>query len=50
MDLIDQVVEHFHQWALRHPLRGMKVEVVRLQGRTPLLLIDVPGTRATIAC
>jgi acetylornithine deacetylase/succinyl-diaminopimelate desuccinylase-like protein len=41
--LIDQVVERFHQWALRHPLRGMKLEVVRLQGRTPLLLIDVPG-------
>ncbi|HEY2105491.1 MAG TPA: M20 family metallopeptidase [Candidatus Binataceae bacterium] len=41
--LIDEVVERFHQWALRHPLRGMKAEVVQLQGRTPLLLIDVPG-------
>ena len=41
--LIDEVVEHFNQWALRHPLRGMKVEVVRLQSRTPLVLIDVPG-------
>ncbi len=41
--LIDQVVERFHQWALRHPLRDMTIEVVRLQGRTPLLLIDVPG-------
>jgi acetylornithine deacetylase/succinyl-diaminopimelate desuccinylase-like protein len=41
--LIDQVVERFHQWALRHPLRGMTIEIVRLAGRTPLLLIDVPG-------
>ncbi len=41
--LIDQVVERFHQWALHHPLRDMTVEVVRLEGRTPLLLIDVPG-------
>ncbi|HXR36967.1 MAG TPA: M20 family metallopeptidase [Candidatus Binataceae bacterium] len=41
--LIDQVVERFHQWALRHSLRDMTVEVVRLEGRTPLLLIDVPG-------
>jgi acetylornithine deacetylase/succinyl-diaminopimelate desuccinylase-like protein len=42
--LIDQVVASFHQWALRHPLRAMTIEVVRLEGRTPLLLIDVPGT------
>src|SRR5271163_2646740 len=41
--LIEQVVAQFHQWALRHPLRGMTTEVVRLEGRTPLLLIDVPG-------
>ncbi len=41
--LIDQVVALFHQWALRHPLSEMTIEVVRLEGRTPLLLIDVPG-------
>ena len=41
--LIDQVVALFHQWALRHPLCDMTIEVVRLEGRTPLLLIDVPG-------
>ena len=41
--LIDQVVERFHQWALGHPLIGMTIEVIRLKGRTPLLLIDVPG-------
>jgi acetylornithine deacetylase/succinyl-diaminopimelate desuccinylase-like protein len=41
--LIDQVVELFHKWALAHPLRGMKLDGVRLDGRTPLLKIDVPG-------
>jgi acetylornithine deacetylase/succinyl-diaminopimelate desuccinylase-like protein len=41
--LIDQVVSLFHQWAMRHPLSGMSIEVIRLEGRTPLLLIDVPG-------
>src|SRR5579885_656463 len=44
--LIDQVVERFHNWALAHPLRGMKIDVVRLDGRTPLLKIDVPGQGA----
>jgi acetylornithine deacetylase/succinyl-diaminopimelate desuccinylase-like protein len=41
--LIDLVVERFHNWAAAHPLRGMKIDVVRLDGRTPLLKIDVPG-------
>ena len=41
--LIDQVVALFHQWAMRYPLSDMTIEVVRLEGRTPLLLIDVPG-------
>jgi acetylornithine deacetylase/succinyl-diaminopimelate desuccinylase-like protein len=40
---IDQVVERFHQWAVHHPLNGMKADIVRLDGRTPLLKIDVPG-------
>jgi acetylornithine deacetylase/succinyl-diaminopimelate desuccinylase-like protein len=44
--LIDQVVERFRQWALRHPLRDMTIEVVRLADRTPLLMIDVPGEGA----
>jgi acetylornithine deacetylase/succinyl-diaminopimelate desuccinylase-like protein len=41
--LIDRVVERFHQWASEHPLRGMRIDVVRLDGRTPLLKIDVAG-------
>jgi acetylornithine deacetylase/succinyl-diaminopimelate desuccinylase-like protein len=41
--LIDRVVERFHQWALSHPLKGMKIDIVRVSGLTPLIKIDVPG-------
>src|SRR5262245_39719200 len=31
-------------WCRRHAIEGMKLEVVRLHGRTPLLFIEVPAT------
>src|SRR2546421_7966426 len=31
------------QWCRAQPVPGMRVEVRRLPGRTPLLLVDVPG-------
>src|SRR5512135_2087933 len=31
------------EWCQAHPLKGMQLEVARLPGRTPLLLIEVPG-------
>ena len=40
---IDQVVTRFEAWARKQPLRGMRVEVMRIDGRTPLLFIEVPG-------
>ena len=40
---MEKVVDRFRQWALRQPIRGMRLEVVRLEGRTPLLFIDIPG-------
>lgn len=30
-------------WCKDHPLQNMKLEVLQLPGRTPLLVIDVPG-------
>jgi len=30
-------------WCRRQPIRGMTVEISRLPGRTPLLLIEIPG-------
>jgi acetylornithine deacetylase/succinyl-diaminopimelate desuccinylase-like protein len=43
---MDQVVAMFEAWARRKiaPLKGATLEVVRLEGRTPVILIDIPGT------
>jgi acetylornithine deacetylase/succinyl-diaminopimelate desuccinylase-like protein len=40
---MDQVVARFEEWARRHPLKGMKFEVMRVDKRTPLIFIDIPG-------
>ncbi len=44
---MDQAVTLFETWARAQPIAGMKVEVVRLDGRTPLIYIDIPGTHAS---
>jgi len=41
---MDQAVALMEAWAKRQPIRGMQVEVVRLDGRTPLIFIDIPAT------
>ena len=40
---MDRVVARFENWARRQSIRGMKLEVVQLEGRTPLLFMDIPG-------
>src|SRR6202795_597565 len=40
---MDRVVARFEDWARRQSIRGMKLEVVRLEGRTPLLFMEIPG-------
>src|SRR5689334_5456205 len=40
---MDQAVALMEQWARAQPIAGMKLEVVRLAGRTPLIFIDIPG-------
>lgn len=40
---MEAAVQLMQRWAARQPLPGMRVEVLRLAGRTPLLFIDVPG-------
>jgi acetylornithine deacetylase/succinyl-diaminopimelate desuccinylase-like protein len=42
---IDAAVNHAEQWCRRNPIPGMKLEIVRLPGRTPVLLVEVPGER-----
>ncbi len=40
---MDDAVALMAAWASRQPVPGMKLEVVRLPGRTPLIYIDIPG-------
>jgi acetylornithine deacetylase/succinyl-diaminopimelate desuccinylase-like protein len=40
---IDSVVRHAEEWCRRQPVAGMRLEVVRLPKRTPLLFFEVPG-------
>ncbi len=40
---MDQAVALMEAWAKSQPIPGMQVEVVRLEGRTPLIYIDIPG-------
>jgi acetylornithine deacetylase/succinyl-diaminopimelate desuccinylase-like protein len=41
---MDQVVELARAWCVEHAPKGATVEVVREGDRTPVLLVDIPGT------
>ena len=43
---IDRAVDHMVRWAKEkiRALPGATIEVVRLKGRTPVILIETPGT------
>ena len=41
---MDKAVELFVTWAKAQPIAGMKLEVVRLDKRTPLIFIEVPAS------
>jgi acetylornithine deacetylase/succinyl-diaminopimelate desuccinylase-like protein len=40
---MDQAVQQFERWSREQPIKDMQVEVVKLEGRTPVLFIDIPG-------
>lgn len=40
---MEAAVQLMKRWAEAHAVPGMTVEVLRLPGRTPVLMIDVPG-------
>jgi acetylornithine deacetylase/succinyl-diaminopimelate desuccinylase-like protein len=40
---IERVICLAEAWAKKQPVHGLKVEIVRLPGRTPLLYFDVPA-------
>jgi acetylornithine deacetylase/succinyl-diaminopimelate desuccinylase-like protein len=45
---IDAAVKLAEDWCRKHAVQGMKMEVVRLPGRTPVLFIEVPGKGNTV--
>jgi acetylornithine deacetylase/succinyl-diaminopimelate desuccinylase-like protein len=44
---IESVVTLAERWVRKQPVRGLAVEIVRLQGRTPVLVFEIPATHAT---
>ncbi|WP_418318244.1 M20 family metallopeptidase [Piscinibacter sakaiensis] len=43
---IDRVVRDAAAWVERQQVAGLKLEVVRIEGRTPVIFFEVPATRA----
>ncbi|MDH5345897.1 MAG: M20/M25/M40 family metallo-hydrolase, partial [Gammaproteobacteria bacterium] len=40
---MDKAVQLLEKWCAAQPIRGMKTEVIRLPGRTPILFMEIPG-------
>src|SRR4029450_6160532 len=40
---IDRAVTLITDWARKRKIEGLSIEVVRLEGRTPVILMEVPG-------
>ncbi|KTD22381.1 M20 family metallopeptidase [Legionella londiniensis] len=40
---MNKAAEHLAAWCRANSVEGMKLDVLRLEGRTPLILIDIPG-------
>jgi acetylornithine deacetylase/succinyl-diaminopimelate desuccinylase-like protein len=43
---LERVVQEAASWAEQQPVRGLKLEIVRLAGRTPVIFFEVPATRS----
>src|SRR5215469_14608217 len=42
---LDRAAALIDEWSRRRPIEGLAVETVRLLGRTPVILMEVPGRR-----
>ncbi|MDL2338110.1 MAG: M20 family metallopeptidase [Pseudomonadota bacterium] len=42
---IERVIRDAAQWVERQPVAGLKLEIVRLPGRTPVIFFEAPATR-----
>ena len=45
---MERAVTLMEAWARAQPIPGMRLEVVRLEGRTPLIFIDIPASGADV--
>ena len=47
---MEDAVKLIADWCQQQPINGMSLDIVRLEGRTPLIFIDIPGTDKTDDC
>ncbi len=40
---MDRAVAHIEAWCRRQAMPGLSIEVVRLENRTPVILMELPG-------
>ena len=40
---MEKAVAMLEDWCKQQPIKDMQIEIVRIEGRTPLLFIDIPG-------
>jgi acetylornithine deacetylase/succinyl-diaminopimelate desuccinylase-like protein len=40
---MQEAVEMFERWCKTQPIKGMTTEVIKLEGRTPILFLEIPG-------
>ncbi len=40
---MEQAVQMIEAWCQKQPVKGMTIEIVRIEGRTPVLFLDIPG-------
>ena len=40
---MEEAVQQLEAWCKTQPVKGMTVEIVRIEGRTPILFCDIPG-------
>ena len=40
---METAVQQLEAWCKKQPIEGMTVEIVRIEGRTPVLFLDIPG-------
>ena len=43
---LERVITDAAQWAEQQPVRGLKLEVIRLPGRTPVIFFETAATRS----